>query len=167
MHGCPTYETWFDLHSTLQIREFILGFRAWASIITLMDLSHYIKRNTLKTCSSTSTWLRAILSSLWSNGDEFNFTRDDKPFSDDISYNNLVGCILWTVVCTRPYIAATVSCLCRFVSKLQLCHLTAAKGVLRYLKGTSNRGLTIWHHPLVIRLSAFVDSTWGSDPFSI
>jgi hypothetical protein len=70
------------------------------------------------------------------------------------------------VVCTRLYIAATVSCQCRFVSKPQLCHWTAAKRVLRYLKGTSNRGISFQHHPSGIVLNAFADSTWGSDPSS-
>jgi histone deacetylase 1/2 len=102
----------------------------------------------------------------WSSGDEVNFSRDDQPLREGIPYSYFVGCLQWTAVSTRPDIAAIVSCLCRFVSKPQLCHWTAAKRVLRYLEGTSNRGISFQHHPYGIVLSAFADSTWGSDPSS-
>mmetsp|Transcript_12208 Transcript_12208/g.21920 ORF Transcript_12208/g.21920 Transcript_12208/m.21920 type:complete len:504 (-) Transcript_12208:653-2164(-) len=87
---------------------------------------------------STTSVMTLLQHGPWSSGDEFNFSRDDQPLPEDIPYSNLVGCLLWTAVCTRPDIAATVSFLCRFVSKPQLCHWTAAKRVLRYLGPASD-----------------------------
>ena len=42
-------------------------------------------------------------------------------------------------------------------------HLTAAKGILRYINGTLNFGILL--QPSPISLSAFLDSNWAGDPF--
>jgi hypothetical protein len=60
-----------------------------------------------------------------------------------------------------------VSCLCRYVSRPKTCHWTAAKRVLRYLKGSSFSGIVFSHHSSPTECSAFVDSTWGSGPASV
>jgi hypothetical protein len=43
----------------------------------------------------------------------------------------------------------------------------AAKRVLRYLKGSSFTYIVFSHHSEPIECTAFVDSTWGSDPDSL
>jgi hypothetical protein len=103
----------------------------------------------------------------WSPGAELTFHDGDDAFGPDIPYSSLVGSLLWTAVCTRPDIAAAVSCLCRYVSRPKTCHWTPAKRVLRYLKGSSFSGIVFSHHSSPIECSAFVDSTWGSDPASV
>jgi hypothetical protein len=102
----------------------------------------------------------------WSPGAEFTFHDYDDARSLDIPYISLAGSLLWTAVCTRPDISAAVSCLCRYVSRSKTCHWTAAKRVMRYLKGSSFTGIVFRHYLEPIECSAFVDSTWGSDPAS-
>ena len=42
-------------------------------------------------------------------------------------------------------------------------HLTAAKGILRYINDTLNFGILL--QPSPISLSTFLDSNWAGDPF--
>ena len=63
---------------------------------------------------------------------------EDEDVLDQQSYQLLVGSLMYLVTCTRPDIADAVSTLARFCSKPNQSHWTAAKRVLRYLKGTSN-----------------------------
>ena len=66
---------------------------------------------------------------------------EDNPL-DDPAYSELVGSLLYLSVCTRPDIAHAVGVLSRFMSKPSATHFTAAKGVLRYLAGTPDYGIT-------------------------
>lgn len=54
----------------------------------------------------------------------------------DLPYQSLVGSLGWIASTTRPDIAYAVSQLGRFNSAWTVTHWTAAKNVLRYLKGT-------------------------------
>eukprot|EP00882_Tetradesmus_deserticola_P020794 GHRQ01022471.1.p1 GENE.GHRQ01022471.1~~GHRQ01022471.1.p1 ORF type:complete len:384 (+),score=60.15 GHRQ01022471.1:381-1532(+) len=57
-------------------------------------------------------------------------------------YSQLVGKLMYLMVCTRPDIAYAVGALARYMSKPLMTHWQAAKGVVRYLAGTSKHGLT-------------------------
>jgi hypothetical protein len=61
--------------------------------------------------------------------------------ADAAVYQAIVGSLMYTATSTRPDIACAVTALCRYNSKPYTTHMTAAKRVLRYLKGTSNVGL--------------------------
>ena len=70
-------------------------------------------------------------------------TKEDgvsKPV-DPTQYQSIIGSLLYLAVATRPDIAYVVGVLSKFCSKPSEAHLTAAKRVLRYLKGTQNFGL--------------------------
>ena len=56
-------------------------------------------------------------------------------------YGSLVGGMLYLSVCTRPDIAHAVGVLSKYMTKPKTTHWNAAKGVLRYLKGTSDSGI--------------------------
>lgn len=58
-----------------------------------------------------------------------------------IPYQSLIGSLMYLAVCTRPDIAHTVSHLSQFNNCYTEDHWTAAKHVLRYLKGTKSLGL--------------------------
>ena len=64
------------------------------------------------------------------------------PLPDSKPYKSLIGKLLYASSCTRPDITMAVSHLSRFLAKPQVKHWDQAKRVLRYLKGTSNLGLT-------------------------
>jgi len=78
----------------------------------------------------------------------------------EIPYRELVGALTYLSVTTRPDISFAVSELGQFNNCYNNSHWTAAKRVLRYLKGTKDLGLI--YEPGLKPLIGFVDSDWGS-----
>jgi hypothetical protein len=67
---------------------------------------------------------------------------------------------MYLAVCTRPDIAQAVYKLARYMSKPMPAHWEAAKGVLRYVKGTAAYGITYSRgEPLF----GYADADWASD----
>ena len=67
---------------------------------------------------------------------------DGKADTDVLEpYQSLVGSLLYLANCTRPDISQPVGVLSRFMSNPSAEHLSAAKQVLRYLRGTADLGL--------------------------
>ena len=58
------------------------------------------------------------------------------------NYASLIGSLMYAAVATRPDIAFAVNRLASFTANPTMCHWTAAKRVLRYLKGTKDIGIT-------------------------
>ena len=58
------------------------------------------------------------------------------------SYASLTGSLMYAAIGTRPDIAYAINKLCSFNNNPGLAHWSAAKRVLRYLKGTKHLGLT-------------------------
>ncbi|CAI7908332.1 unnamed protein product [Closterium sp. NIES-54] len=60
-------------------------------------------------------------------------------------YPELVGCLMYLMTCTRPYLAYPLSILARYVApgRHRPEHMAAAKRVLRYLCSTSGLGLVL------------------------
>ena len=63
-----------------------------------------------------------------------------KPF-DRTLYQSLVGSLLYAAVATRPDTANAVATVAKYSASPNETYLTAAKRVLRYLKGTKDIGL--------------------------
>ncbi|GBL78726.1 Retrovirus-related Pol polyprotein from transposon TNT 1-94 [Araneus ventricosus] len=76
-------------------------------------------------------------------------------------YRSLIGSLMYLAICTRPDICHTVSYLSQFNENPGMPHWTAAKRVLKYLKGTKNRGLTF--RPTKKPLVGYADADWASD----
>lgn len=64
----------------------------------------------------------------------------------NVPYQTLVGCLLWISNWTRPDIAYATSCISQYLTNPGLAHWSAAKRVLRYLKGTSDLALVYEGH---------------------
>jgi hypothetical protein len=96
--------------------------------------------------------------------DATKFDSDEIPEKTSTEpYRQLVGCLMYAMVATRPDIAFAVGYLSRFVSKPTTRVWTLAKEVLRYLQGSSHFGLCFRKTSLPFKLTAFVDADWGRD----
>jgi hypothetical protein len=84
-------------------------------------------------------------------------------------YRELIGSLMYLMVCTRPDIAFIVSVLARFMAIPEKKHFAVAKNVLRYLKGTKTRGIT--YKPTKCTLpkkesldiAGYTDADWAGD----
>lgn len=87
-----------------------------------------------------------------------------EPTPEDLKlpYRELVGALTYLSTGTRPDISFAVSYLAQFNNCFRKEHWTAAKRVLRYLKGTADIGLTYKQDSGPVR--GFVDADWGNDP---
>jgi hypothetical protein len=90
-------------------------------------------------------------------------TKDENNLLDkgQYPYAELIGSLIYLAVCTRPDISQAVSALSRYMSKPAAAHWTAAKGVLRYLAGTADLGITFRAGD--DQLHGYSDSDHGGD----
>lgn len=101
-------------------------------------------------------------------------SKADGPAPDDtetlrematIPYQEAIGSLLYTAICTRPDIAFAVQTLSQFSSNPGPKHWTAIKRVIRYLKNTEDFGLTLGGSDLdTTRLIGWCDADWVHDP---
>ena len=68
-------------------------------------------------------------------------TEDEKGHMSHISCSNVVGNLMYAMICTRPDLAHVVSVVSRFMHNPGKEHWNAVKWILRYLKGTFHFGL--------------------------
>lgn len=84
--------------------------------------------------------------------------------ADPALYSRILGSLLYAAICTRPDIAYAVHCLSQFSTDPGTEHLTAAKRVLRYLKGTREYALVYggpgnWD----CTIESYTDADWASN----
>jgi hypothetical protein len=84
-----------------------------------------------------------------------------QPLTDVHAYRSLVGALHYLTF-TRPNISFAVHQVCQFMNAPTDIHLTAAKRLLRYIRGTLDHGL--FYTPGPISLFAFSDADWAGDP---
>jgi hypothetical protein len=78
-------------------------------------------------------------------------------------YRELIGATMYLATMTRPDIMWSVSYLSRFISNATNSHWMAAKGLLRYLKGTCNMGLKFGGDHTI---QGYSDADWAGDTTS-
>lgn len=78
-----------------------------------------------------------------------------------LSFRELVGALNYLALGTRPDISFAVSYLGQFNNYFDQTHWTAAKRVLRYLKGTMDLGISYCASDA--KLIGYVDADWGNN----
>lgn len=78
------------------------------------------------------------------------------------SYQSIVGSLLYAAITNRPDIAQAVGVVSKFCANSTQSHLTAAKRILRYLKGTVNLGLS-YKKCADGNLIGYSDADWAGD----
>ena len=88
--------------------------------------------------------------------------KGDEELYENYPYQNLIGCLMYLAVSTRPNIAYAESALSQFNVRHGMEHWNAAKRVLRYQKATLNYGLT--SKKTGEDLVGYVDADWAGCP---
>lgn len=72
------------------------------------------------------------------------FSRDEEGSKETriFLYREAIGLLMYLMVCTRPDIAYIVGVLSRYMNKPTNTHWQGVKRVLKFLRGTVNRGIT-------------------------
>lgn len=91
-------------------------------------------------------------------------TSEDIEEAKDLPYQSLVGSLGWIASTTRPDITYAVSQLGRYNSAWTVLHWTAAKHVLRYLRGTQDLGIS--YDGSSPDLTAYSDSDFSQCPIT-
>lgn len=90
-----------------------------------------------------------------------------KPETSDVlletKCRQIIGSIMYTVICTRPDLCASVSYLSRYQNYANNELYKAIKRILRYIKDTVNLKLVFQSNQSSDMLCGFVDSDWGND----
>ncbi|KAL2250907.1 UNVERIFIED_CONTAM: Retrovirus-related Pol polyprotein from transposon TNT 1-94 [Sesamum indicum] len=90
-------------------------------------------------------------------------TSSEKDKMCKIPYSNVIGSIMFLMVCTRPDIAYAISCLSRYMSNPGPPHWEALKWLLRYLRGTDNIGINFSKFSDSVNLIGYVDSNYANE----
>lgn len=124
-----------------------------------LDQSEYIKKLLIKfgmdKCKPVSTPMPVNLKLYKCEGDHLC---DEK-----YHYRQLLGCLMYLSVCTRPDISYACSMLSQFNNSFGKEHWLAAKRILRYLASTINYSL-LYVKSSKLFLNAYADADWANDP---
>ena len=86
---------------------------------------------------------------------------DSKELVDCKLYREIVGSLIYVMVCTRPDLSYVITKLSQKMSNPTLAYLNIGKNVLRYLKGTVNYSLVFNKSDDQLKLFGYCDSDWG------
>lgn len=87
---------------------------------------------------------------------------DEDDGHEALPYRELIGSLMYLAICTRPDISFAVSYLSQYNTCFNSSHWTAAKRVLRYLKGSSNLGIS--YKKTGKPVEGYVDADWANCP---
>ncbi|GJR52307.1 retrovirus-related pol polyprotein from transposon TNT 1-94 [Tanacetum coccineum] len=105
-------------------------------------------------------------------GAHFKVSLKDYPSSDwdvermsKVPYANVVGSLIYLMVCTRPDIAYAVSIVSRYLANPSKNHYEVVKWILKYLKGTADVGLVYGRDQgKYVYVDDFMDADYAKDP---
>jgi hypothetical protein len=80
-----------------------------------------------------------------------------------VPYASVVGCLMYAMVCTRPDLAHAVSVVSKYMANPGKSHWDAVKWIFRYLKGTTNYGITFVKQKSDLSVVGYVDADYAGD----
>ena len=92
--------------------------------------------------------------------DPIGLDPDGEPYDETWDYASVVGMLIYLSTNTRLDIAHAVSQVARFTHHPKKSHATAVKTIIRYLKGTKNKG-TIFTPTKKLDLNLYVDASFA------
>ena len=118
-------------------------------------ISNMLKKFNMESCNPVDTPADVNVSLVCNDG----YSND----ADKRLYQSLVGSLLYAAIATRPDISQAVSKVCKYTSNPSEAHMTAAKRILRYLKGTADLGLFYRKKTENKELVGYCDSDYAGD----
>lgn len=95
---------------------------------------------------------------------QLKLLKGSKDQTTDKPYRELVGCLMYLTVTSRPDICAAVNYFASFQCGATEEHWVHLKRILRYLKGTSDYKLQYRRRESSEMLEGYADANWGNDP---
>ena len=80
-----------------------------------------------------------------------------------VPYASAVGCLMYAIVCIRPDLAYVVSVVSKYMANPGKQHRDAVKWIFRYLKGTTDYGITFVRQKSVLSVVGYVDVDYAGD----
>ena len=148
----------FEMVDLKEIKHF-LGIRIERSDSEiLLDQTVYLqsvlRRFNMNECNPVSTPLPLKL----------NYSALNSDDSYDAPCRNLIGCIMYAMLCTRPDLCTAINLLSRYQNKSNKELWLCLKRILRYIKGTINIKLVYKRNENYDEiLTGYVDADWAND----
>lgn len=147
----------FEMSDLKEIKLF-LGIKISRNNDTVMlDQSAYINsvlgKFSMQDCNPVNTPLESKL----------NYEALNCEESYNAPCRNVIGCLMYIMLCTRPDLSTSINILSRYTNKNNKELWQCLKRVLRYLKGTINLKLCYKRSAYSNILCGYVDSDWGGN----
>lgn len=138
--------------------NFFLGIRIQRSECEIsLDQTTYLKsvlrKYNMSECNAVSTPLPPKL----------NYDALESDVDCGAPCRNLIGCLLYAMLCTRPDLCISLNILSKYQSKSNKELWQSLKRVLRYIKGTIEIKLIYKRCDFVEKLIGYVDADWATD----
>lgn len=122
-----------------------------------MSQRHYLKRVLKKfkmeECKAASTPIEKNL----------HLEKGDSNNCSNHPYRELMGCLTYATITTRPDLCAAVNYFISFQSCYSEQHFNYAKHILRYINGTIDMKMIYGKNPEAEILVGYSDADWGGD----
>jgi hypothetical protein len=80
-----------------------------------------------------------------------------------VPYASAVGCLMYAMVCTRPDLAYAVNVVSKYMANPGKQHWNAIKWIFRYLKGTTDYGITFVRQKSDLSVVGYVNADYAGD----
>ena len=116
-------------------------------------INNILNRISMRDCKPISTPI--------DSNHQLKAIEDDDEHTDPMTYQQIIGSLMYLVTGTRPDLSYTIAHLSQFNSSPSTKHLTAAERVLRYLQGMKDRHLfDPWNNRL--EMTPYMDACNGN-----
>jgi hypothetical protein len=90
-------------------------------------------------------------------------TVEETKDMSNVSYASAMGCLMYAMVCTRPDLAHAVSVVSKYMTNPGKQHWNAIKWIFRYLKGTTDYGITFVRQKSDLSVMGYMDADYVGD----
>lgn len=92
-----------------------------------------------------------------------NADNETKKINHEFPYRQAIGSLMYFMIGTRPDLAYIVGMLSRFMERPQIEHWNAVKRIFRYLKGTTNYGISFGLNTNDANVIGYSDADFAGD----